>query len=193
MTFNELPDTVYHGTLSIHQESLLKGIDVQKGYVSVDFGQGFYTTSDYEQAAAIAKSRTTQYKIRKNKINNVYPMIITYNINKKYLSTFKGLIFDSPSQNWKEFVYNNRVVAYDKNRIISNYHNANKKYAYVYGDVADSNITEMVRNILSGRMTFGDFSDNLKSFEKKNYSQLSFHTQEVTKALNIIDCSLIQD
>lgn len=41
----------YHGTTSNHAHHIVDaGIDVTKGYKAVDFGQGFYTTSSFEQA-----------------------------------------------------------------------------------------------------------------------------------------------
>ena len=56
-----MPCVVYHGTLSIHKNSLVKGIDISRGYPSTDFGQGLYTTDNYDQAMDIAVGRTKAY------------------------------------------------------------------------------------------------------------------------------------
>lgn len=182
MTIDNLPNIVYHGTISIHKDSLLSGIDVNKGYYSADFGQGFYTTGNYEQALRLSKDRAKAY-CKLNKTILVYPMVITYNINKSELNSneYKGLIFDFPDSKWKEFIYNNRV---GKDFVVSKYHNLNHKYDYVYGCVADSNITDMTKQIRSKQITYGAFVDDLKPLKSEYYNQLSFHS---LKSINILD------
>lgn len=174
MTIENLPDIVYHGTISIHKDSLLSGIDVNKGYYFADFGQGFYTTGNYEQALQLAKDRTKAYS-KLNKTALVHPIVVTYNIDKSELNSksYKGLIFDSANSKWKEFIYNNRV---GKNFVVSTYHNLTRKYDYVYGCVADSNITGMTKQIRSKQITYGAFVDELKPLKAGHYNQLSFHT-----------------
>lgn len=187
MTIGDLPDIVYHGTISIHKDSLLSGIDVNKGYYSADFGQGFYTTGNYEQALRLAKDRTKTFS-KLNKSALVYPMVISYNINKSEISSigYKGLIFDFPDLKWKEFIYNNRV---GKEFSVSTYHNLNHKYDYVYGCVADSNITGMTKQIRSKQITYGAFADDLKPLKAGYYNQLSFHS---LKSIRILEFSNIE-
>src|SRR5436853_6593596 len=50
---------LYHGTLEKYLPSIIHGIDVKRGRVDLDFGQGFYTTSFERQAISWAwhKSR----------------------------------------------------------------------------------------------------------------------------------------
>ena len=182
MTVDELPDIVYHGTMSVHKESLIAGIDINKGYTSTDFGQGFYTTGNYEQAVHIAKGRAKEYNKRHKSNDGAYPMVISYSVNKGLLADYRGLIFEDPNDKWKEFVYNNRV---GNDFAVSNYHNFSKKYDYVYGFVADSYITKMVRNIRNGSMTFGELSDLLKPLKADLYDQLSFHSQGAISVLTM--------
>lgn len=193
MTVNELPEVVYHGTVSVHRESLLSGIDVNKGYKSVDFGQGFYTTSDFEQAVGIAKARTYQYKYNKSRQypQDVFPMVISYSVDKKILSRNKGLIFDEPNNKWKEFIYNNRV---GNTYTVSAYNNLNQKYQYVYGCVADSEIIEMISDVKNGNSNFGIFIDMLKALKGEKYNQLSFHTNSIAnETLSVINISIIKE
>lgn len=188
MTINDLPSIIYHGTISIHKDSLLAGIDISKGYHSADFGQGFYTTGNYEQAKNIAVGRANGYFMRKH--IKVVPMVLSYSLNLEVLAEYKGKIFDDNMiSDWKEFVYNNRVGS---KASVSNFHNLTQKYHYVYGYVADSHIIDMTREARKGVITFGEFSDNLKTLKNGEYSQLSFHSSEAVRALGIRDIELIE-
>lgn len=188
MTIDDLPNIVYHGTISKHKDSLMSGIDINKGYPSVDFGQGFYTTGSYEQALRLAKDRAKAHN-RMNKTDLTFPMVISYSVDKNILNGCKGLIFDLPNEKWKEFIYNNRV---GKDFLISNYNNLKQKYAYVYGCVADSNITKITRQIKLSEINYGVFIDNLKPLKVGNYNQLSFHSDTSTKSLNFINIEIIE-
>lgn len=189
MMIDELPDTVYHGTISIHKESLINGIDISRGFKSADFGQGFYTTGNYEQAKALAIDRAKAYNKRYSSNPAVKPMVAKYLLNKIRLINHKGLIFNLPDDRWKEFVYNNRVGI---DFSVSSYYNKNGKYNFVYGCVADSNITEMVGNIKRECITYADFVDNLKPLKQQSYNQLSFHTNDVLSVLELIGFETIE-
>ncbi len=189
MMIDELPDIVYHGTISIHKESLIHGIDISKGFKSADFGQGFYTTGNYEQAKALAIDRAKAYNKRYKNKPTVKPMVAEYLLNKIELINHKGLIFNLPDDRWKEFVYNNRV---GNDFSVSSYYNKNGKYNFVYGCVADSNITEMVGNIKRERITYADFIDNLKPLKQQSYNQLSFHTNNVVSVLELLKFEIIE-
>lgn len=188
-SIESLPDIVYHGTISIYKDSLLAGIDVTVGFKSADFGQGFYTTSNFEQAKRLAFDRAKAYNKRHKNKPPAQPMIMTYQINKSQLSEHKGLFFASPDEKWKEFIYNNRVGI---DFSVSKYYNKDGKYNYVYGCVADSNITEMVGYIQREQITYGDFVDSLKALKQNDYDQLSFHTSDVVSALDLIEIEIIE-
>lgn len=188
MTIDELPNIVYHGTISIHKNSLISGIDINKGYRSADFGQGFYTTSNYEQAKDIANGRANAYSMKKH--IDVAPMIVSFYIDKDILNSYRGKIFDDiVNSKWKEFIYNNRVGL---EKIVSNFHNLNHKYHYVYGFVADSNIINMTREVKKDLITYGDFANNLKPLKGGSYDQLSFHSDDVVKSLRIENIELLE-
>lgn len=181
MDVNHLPNVVYHGTISVHKDSILSGIDINKGYKSVDFGQGFYTASDFSQAKKIAYDRTNAYNKKCKPSILAYPIVIEYKIDKSILSSLKGKLFDSPSEKWIEFIYNNRVGI---NFVINSYYNLDRKYHYVYGCVADSNIADMVGDIKRGVITYGDFHDHIKPLQPSKYNQLSFHSELSIQALS---------
>lgn len=189
MTIDELPDIVYHGTISEFRESLLAGIDISKGYLSTDFGQGFYTTSNYEQAKSLASDKANIFNKRYKQKKSVSPMIIKYSLDKSILKDYKGLIFDSPDDKWKEFIYNNRV---GDDFLVSGYYNKNGRFHFVYGCVADSKITDMTKEIRKHIISYGDYVDKLKPLKSSTYNQLSFHSNDIVKALSIINIEIIE-
>lgn len=188
-SINDLPDIVYHGTISTYKDSLLSGINVKAGFKSADFGQGFYTTSNYGQAKKLAIDRAKAYNKRYPNRHPAQPMILYYRIDKLKLSHFKGLFFTSPDNKWKEFIYNNRVGI---DFLVSKYYNKDGKYDYVYGYVADSNITDMVGYVQRQQITFGDFIDKLKVLKQFDYNQLSFHTDKVVSVLELQEIEIIE-
>ncbi|MCM1168255.1 MAG: DUF3990 domain-containing protein [Lachnospiraceae bacterium] len=182
MTIEILPDKVYHGTISVHRESLLNGIDVKRGYKSVDFGQGFYTTTCFEQAEKLACDRAKAFSLKKEV--TVKPLVFVYSLDKAVLSRLKGYLFNEANDKWKEFVFNNRV---GEEFAISRFHNLKPRYDFVYGKVADSNIVELTRLIETGRSNYGQYADELKPLNNGIYDQLSFHTDNAVLALKLID------
>ncbi|MCH5192486.1 MAG: DUF3990 domain-containing protein [Oscillospiraceae bacterium] len=189
MTVYELPEVVYHGTISVHKDSLMAGIDINRGYVSTDFGQGFYTTGNYEQAVQLAKGRAKAYNRIYGQNDKAYPMVISYSVNKNLLSDCMGRIFEAPDDKWKEFVYNNRV---GNDFAVSNYHNIGRKYDYVYGFVADSKIVEMTKDVRLKNVTYGMFVDSLKPLKCGFYDQLSFHSDKSAAVLTILKIEMIE-
>ena len=87
---------LYHGSnVEVRQPRLLEG---QR---PLDFGPGFYTTSDLEQASKWA-DRTA--RIRKAGS----PLVSVYEVDESRLSELKTLAFDAPDREWLRFVAANR-------------------------------------------------------------------------------------
>ena len=87
---------LYHGSnVEVRQPRLLKS---QR---PLDFGPGFYTTSDMGQASKWA-ARTT--RIRKTGT----PLVSVYEIDEQSFSQLKVLSFDSANKEWLRFVAANR-------------------------------------------------------------------------------------
>ena len=88
---------LYHGSnVEVREPRLLK---IQR---DLDFGKGFYTTSDFEQAAKWAK-RTA---LRLHQSNSY---VSVYEINDADLRELKVLRFDAPNAEWLRFVVKNRT------------------------------------------------------------------------------------
>ena len=71
----------------------------------LDFGKGFYTTSDMEQAARWAW-RTAKRRGESN------AFVTVYEVNEDELKNIRLLSFDSPNVEWLNFVVKNRKGEY---------------------------------------------------------------------------------
>ena len=91
---------LYHGSnVEVKEPILLK---VQR---ELDFGKGFYTTSDMEQAARWAW-RTAKRRGESN------AFVTVYEVNEDELKNIRLLSFDSPNVEWLNFVVKNRKGEY---------------------------------------------------------------------------------
>jgi hypothetical protein len=88
---------VYHGT-NVRFEK----IDLSKCHPNNDFGQGFYVTGIKQHALQRAHNLADRYRGE--------PIIMEFEFDEKFLSdkNFRTLIFETPSQDWVEFVMQNR-------------------------------------------------------------------------------------
>lgn len=87
---------LYHGSNLIVDNPILL-----KNQRNLDFGKGFYTTTDYEQAAKWAKN-----KIRR--LETGEPIVNVYFIDEDSMNQLKCLRFSSPDEAWLRFVTANR-------------------------------------------------------------------------------------
>ena len=87
---------LYHGSNIAVQEPQLN-----KGRKELDFGQGFYTTSDFEQAVSWAR-RTTRIR------RSGQACVTSYAIDNSSLQTLSMHRFSEPDFAWLEYVTANR-------------------------------------------------------------------------------------
>lgn len=189
---SELPSQVYHGTISIHKESLEKGIDINRGFESVDFGKGFYTTTNYEQAKSFAEINAKRYNLfqkrKKVKNNNdeafeiAQPIIVVYNINKKVFKNFNGYIFEETDKKWAEFIFNNRMGI---KHVVSDFHNIDRIFDYLYGSMADAQIATLMEEVKLKKVSFNKFCDKIQPYDKYTQDKLTFHTEKSKECLDI--------
>lgn len=83
---------LYHGGTDI-----IKQPEVRAASRPVDFGDGFYTTSDLKQSSNFAKLRADFRKMPFGIVNE-------YEIDEKLFTEFLILKFENPSENWFDFV-----------------------------------------------------------------------------------------
>jgi len=156
---------LYHGSTQII--SLPKIII---GGHFLDFGYGFYTTTNKEQAirwAGIKKHRT--------KSQNAYLNI--YEINDNIFDSFSILRFENPSREWLEFVIGNRQGTITHN------------YDFVCGPVANDTLYQAFTLYEAGVLSVEETVARLKVH--KLFDQISFHTEKVLEKLSFLENKIL--
>ena len=149
---------LYHGSnVEVKEPILLK---VQR---ELDFGKGFYTTSDLEQAARWAW-RTAKRRGESN------AFVTVYEVNEDELKNIRLLSFDSPNVEWLNFVVKNRKGEY----IAGN-------WDIISGPVADDQTAQVIDLYLEGAY---DEEEAIRRFlTQKLKDQYTFKTLE---AINLL-------
>ena len=149
---------LYHGSnVEVKEPILLK---VQR---ELDFGKGFYTTSDMEQAARWAW-RTAKRRGESN------AFVTVYEVNEDELKNICLLSFDSPNVEWLNFVVKNRKGEY----IAGN-------WDIISGPVADDQTAQVIDLYLEGAY---DEEEAIRRFlTQRLKDQYAFKTDEALKLL----------
>lgn len=156
---------VYHGSLyQVHNP------DVEKGRQSTDFGKGFYTTTNFEQAKrwAIKKQKTA--------IEGSKAIVNTYEVDDDLLGNprYNSKRFDSPDETWLSFVISCRR---------STLH----EYDVILGPVANDKIYTTI-TLYEGRvLTAKETVARLKVDEY--FNQISFHSQTAADELKFVEAT----
>ena len=149
---------LYHGSnVEVKEPILLK---VQR---ELDFGKGFYTTNDMEQAARWAW-RTAKRRGESN------AFVTVYEVNEDELKNIRLLSFDSPNVEWLNLVVKNRKGEY----IAEN-------WDIISGPVADDQTAQVIDLYLEGAY---DEEEAIRRFlTQRLKDQYAFKTKEALKLL----------
>ena len=149
---------LYHGSnVEVKEPILLK---VQR---ELDFGKGFYTTSDMEQAARWAE-RTAKRRGESN------AFVTVYEVNEDELKNIRLLSFDLPNVEWLNFVVKNRKGEYIAG-----------DWDIISGPVADDQTAQVIDLYLEGAY---DEEEAIRRFlTQKLKDQYTFKTKE---AINLL-------
>lgn len=149
---------LYHGSnVEVKEPILLK---VQR---ELDFGKGFYTTSDMEQAARWAW-RTAKRRGESN------AFVTVYEVNEDELKNIRLLSFDLPNVEWLNLVVKNRKGEY----IAEN-------WDIISGPVADDQTAQVIDLYLEGAY---DEEEAIRRFlTQRLKDQYAFKTNEALKLL----------
>lgn len=99
---------------------------------NLDFGAGFYTTSNKEQAEKWAKAQT--FRRREGS-----PAVSVFNFDELKSENLSVKRFDTPDKNWLKFITENRKGVY-----------CGAKYDIVIGPVANDYTMPVINNYISG-------------------------------------------
>ena len=136
----------------------------------LDFGPGFYTTTNREQAVRFAKSVVAK--------RGGTPMINTYEFDETAFSECLVKRFDSPSEDWLDFVAANRSGQY-----------FGVRYDLIMGPVANddvyTNIGLYMRGFISKEATISGL------MVKRLYDQLVFATPRTFRYLKHVNTEVL--
>lgn len=152
---------VYHGSLEI-----VKNPEIRLSNRTLDYGYGFYTTTSYEQAEAWVKRKLSEKKVLKGYVN-------FYDFDEKAIQELNALIFETPTNEWVDFVMNNRI----RKDFVHN-------YDIVYGPVANDKVYAAFAFYEGGLIDKDTLIKELKTF--KLVDQFLFHTEKALETLKYI-------
>jgi hypothetical protein len=136
-------------------------------YRFLDFGYGFYTTTNLEQA-----TRWAQIKKQRNRSPKAYVNI--YEADDMFLETLPNVLqFPYANKVWLEFVINNRRGQ------------ETHSYDCVKGAVADDTLYETLSLYESGVLSVEETVKRLKVYHL--FDQISFHNDNALSKLKFIE------
>lgn len=153
---------LYHGSnVEVRNPNLRFGRNL------TDFGKGFYTTTQPEQAENWSKIKLDRAKTGRR-------MVSVYELDDAVLANpeLKIREFHGVDQEWLEFVVNSRK-------------GMRHNYDIVFGPVANDKVFTTVNLYESGVLDAPAAIAQLKAY--KTYDQLSFHSERVIGALKFVE------
>ena len=152
---------IYHGSnVTVEEPKIL----TPNRYL--DFGAGFYTTTNYDQALNFAGKVTMRKKCGRSTVN-------IYALDERIFEKVNVLNFESADEAWLDFVAENRSGKYE-----------GESYDIVYGPVANDDVYTTFTLYTAGVLSKEQTIDALKI--KKLYNQLVFATDKALSYLKFI-------
>ena len=158
---------IYHGSI----EKVVSP-EIREPNRTLDYGQGFYTTTSYEQAEAWVKRRMSEKRTSQG-------YVCVYELDKVALHDLKTLIFEQPTEEWVDFVM--------KNRTRKGYVH---EYDIVYGPVANDRVYAAFALYEGGLINKQALIAELKAY--KLVDQYLFHTEKALQTLTFIEAKEVK-
>ena len=157
---------LYHAsTVAVRKPS------VNRGRPTVDFGQGFYTTTSYEQAKKWAE-------LKRKRTSAPHAVVTEYEVADDILQgRYTTLFFSGPTQEWLDFVVSNRKG------------NGTAAYDLTMGPVANDQLYATIRLYEQGVVTASAAIEMLRTHLL--FDQLAFHNQHAANELRFIRSTII--
>ena len=153
---------LYHGSNVVVSEPRL----IQQNRF-LDFGFGFYTTTNKVQAISFADKVTKRRRSGEKAVS-------IYEINEEVaFAECSVLRFDSPDEAWLDFVSDNRSGNYEGD-----------SYDFIFGPVANDDVYRTFTLYTAGLLTKEQTLEQLKI--KKLYNQLVLATEKALSYLHFI-------
>jgi hypothetical protein len=136
---------------------------------TLDFGAGFYTTTNYKQAEVFARKVGDRRESEKCFVS-IYE-VADFDVLKK---EFSVLEFNEPDEPWLDFVFENRAGKY-----------VGKAYDIIYGPVANDTIYRVLTAYEEKIVPKSECIRQLKV--RKLYNQMAFTCEKALGFLKFID------
>lgn len=153
---------LYHGsTVAVRHPN------ISRGRKKTDFGKGFYTTTNFEQAAKWAD-------LKRKREHTPKAVVSVFEVPDNILDMgYKVLRFNGATKEWLEYVVNNR-------RGIST-----DTYDLIMGPVANDRLYTTIQLYENGVITANAAIEMLNTHVL--FDQLSFHTNEAASILKFVE------
>lgn len=159
---------LYHGSLECVPQP-----EVRTPHRTLDYGCGFYTTTNYQQAEDwVLRHRHDKQKPTVGYVN-------VYEVDLDVVRTANCLWFDAPTEDWVDFVYANR-----------NSRSFRHTYDFVYGPVANDKVYAAFTLYEAGLLNKQELIKELKTYVLVD--QLLFHTPEALTHLSFVEAKEIK-
>jgi hypothetical protein len=158
---------IYHGSIE-----MVECPEIRESNRTLDYGQGFYTTTSYEQAEAWVRRRMNEKRTSRG-------YVCAYELDESALQNLKTLIFEQPTEEWVDFVMKNRTQ---------------RGYVHdidiVYGPVANDRVYAAFALYEGGLINKQALIAELKAY--KLVDQYLFHTEKALQTLTFIEAKEVE-
>lgn len=153
---------IYHGSIE-----KVENPEIRESNRTLDYGRGFYTTTSYEQAESWVRRRMGEKKVSLGYVR-------VYEFDETALQNLKALVFDTPANEWVDFVMKNRT---QKGYV--------HEYDLVYGPIANDKVYAAFALYEGGLIDKKTLISELKTY--KLVDQYLFHTSEALQYMKFIE------
>lgn len=157
---------LYHGSLE-----RIETPEIRVPNRTLDYGAGFYATTSFEQAEEWVRRRMREAFANKGYVNE-------YSLNTESLEHLNSLSFESPTEEWLDFVMRNRTER-----------GFTHDYDVVYGPVANDKVYAAFALYEGGLLSKQNLIAELKTY--KLVDQYLFHTPKTLEAISFIKAKTI--
>lgn len=158
---------LYHGSIEV-----VESPEIRTANRTLDYGNGFYTTTSYKQAEAWVRRRLGEFQKDKGFVN-------IYEFDPEALQKLNSLIFNHTDEKWLDFVMANRT---------------NKEYTHdydiVYGPVANDRVYAAFALFEGGILDKQSLIKELKAY--KLVDQYLFHTEKSLKFIKFTEAKEVK-
>ena len=158
---------IYHGSIDKVEIPEIRGSNR-----TLDYGRGFYTTTSYKQAEDWVRRRMTEKKVSVG-------YVCVYELDESALQNLRVLVFETPTDEWVDFVMQNRTEK-----------GFDHEYDLVYGPVANDRVYAAFALYEGGLINKQALIAELKVY--KLVDQYLFHTEKALQALTFIEAKEVE-